>query len=119
MPYRLKRWQWALVAVLFPCYVVWAIFQIFGGFFLGVPPWTPALLNNSKLPIVRSFSVDRRSLLRVTGEIREGRVVIGLDGTPPLTVVGQLNRLFTLEPGAHRLRIENLESTGWIAYEVR
>jgi hypothetical protein len=119
MLYRLKPWQWALVAVLFPCYVVWAVFQIFGGYFLGVPPWTPALLNNTKIPIVRSLMLERRSLLRITGEIREGRAEIRLDDQPGLTVVGQINRVFTLEPGTHTLRIENRESTGWVAYQVQ
>ena len=118
MPYRLKRWQWAVVAVVFPCYVVWAIFQVFGGIYLGVPPWTPAWLNNTKIPIERRFTLERRTLLRITGEIREGQVRIQIDGQPELTVLGQVNRLVTLEPGEHRLVFGNVDSYGWIQYRL-
>jgi hypothetical protein len=118
MPYKLKRWQWALVAVLFPCYVTLAIFMIWGQFYLGVPPYTPAWLNNTTLPIERRFRLDRRTSLRVFGEINEGRLIVWVDDVQVAVIVGKFNKRLILEPGERRVRLENRETIGNLNYSL-
>ena len=118
MPYKLKRWQWALVAVLFPIYVTFAIFMIWGQFYLGVPPYTPAFLNNTKMPIERSFHLERRTSLRLFGEIREGRLIVWVDDVQVAVIVGMFNKRIVLEPGERHVRFENRETIGNLNYSL-
>jgi hypothetical protein len=118
MPWKLKPWQWALIAVLFPVYATLAIFAIWGNFFIGFPPWTPAFLNNTKLPLERTFRLDRKTSLRVFGEIEQGRLEIVLDGVQVAEIVGKFNHRFILKPGEHKLRLENRATIGNLNYSL-
>ncbi len=117
MPWKLKGWQWALV-ILFPVYATLAIFAIWGNFFIGFPPWTPAFLNNTKLSLNRTFELNRKTSLRVFGEIEQGRLEVFLDGVRVAEIVGKFNHRFVLKPGEHKLRLENRATIGNLNYSL-
>ena len=71
MSYKLKPWQWTLVGVAFSIYCVLATFGIYGGFYLGFPPYTPAFLNHTRQNITQTITLERKTLLRLTGNVRE------------------------------------------------
>ncbi len=117
MLWKLKGWQWALV-ILFPVYATLAIFAIWGNFFIGFPPWTPAFLNNTKLPLNRTFELTHKTSLRVFGEIEQGRLEVFLDGVRVAEIVGKFNHRFILKPGEHKLRLENRATIGNLNYSL-
>lgn len=116
MRLRLKPWGWVLVALALLLYLVWGTWSVYGGFYLGWPPYTPALLNGTRQPISRVLTPARRSVLRVRGEAREGRILVEIDGREAASLGGRFNRIFPLTPGRHELRLVNRESTGWVNY---
>jgi hypothetical protein len=118
MPYKLKPWQWALVALAFGVYAVMATFGIYGGFYLGIPPYTPAFLNHTRLNLTRTITLERKTLLRLIGNVREGRVEVKLNGRSVAVLLGQINQTLLLEAGTHELLLENQESTGEIGYRL-
>lgn len=118
MPYKLKGWQWALIIGLFPVYATLAIFAIWGNFFIGFPPWTPAFLNNTKLPLERTWNLERKTSLRVFGEIEQGRLEVFLDGVRVAEIVGKFNHRYVLTPGQHKLRLENRSTIGNLNYSL-
>lgn len=118
MPYKLKTWQWALVIGLFPVYATLAIFAIWGNFFIGFPPWTPAFLNNTTLPLERNFKLERATSLRVFGEIEQGRLEVFLDGVHVAEIVGKFDHRYILKPGQHHLRLENRATIGNLNYSL-
>jgi hypothetical protein len=119
VPYRLQRWQWITLIVTFPIYCLVVMFWVYGNFYLGYPPYTPALLNHSKRPIVREFLLERPTRLRIWGETSEGQVRVVINNTPKRTFVGRFDNGFLLQPGEHRVVLENLESTGFIQYSLQ
>ena len=119
MTLRLRRWQWAILAVLFAAYVVWATWGVYGGFYIGYPPYTPAYLNNTRRAIVRTVNLERPTRLRMFGALTVGRVKLLVDGEELAEFVGRFNRGFTLAAGRREIRIENEESAGWVNYELQ
>jgi hypothetical protein len=117
MPWKLKGWQWALI-ILFPVYATLAIFAIWGNFFIGFPPWTPAFLNNTKLPLNRTFELTRKTSLRVFGEIEQGRLEVFVDGVQVAEIIGKFNHRYILKPGEHTLRLENRATIGNLNYSL-
>jgi hypothetical protein len=118
MPYKLKPWQWALVGVAFSIYCVLATFGIYGGFYLGFPPYTPAFLNHTRQNIALTINLERQSLLRLVGNVREGRVEVKLNGKSIAVLLGQVNQTMLLDPGKYELLLENQQSTGDISYRL-
>ncbi len=118
MPYKLKPWQWALVGVVFSIYCVLATFGIYGGFYLGVPPYTPAFLNHTRQNITQTITLERQTLLRLVGNVREGRVEVKLNGKSIAVLLGQVNQTVLLEAGKYELLLENQQSTGDISYRL-
>jgi hypothetical protein len=115
---KLRRWQWALIVVGLAIYFTLATFQVFGGFYLGYPPYTPAWLNSTRFPLERTITVTRASSLVLTGNLREGRVSVKIDGAVVAEFVGDFNKRFILQPGTHALRLEMAEATGSLNYTV-
>ena len=118
MPYKLKPWQWALVGVAFCIYCVLATFGIYGGFYLGFPPHTPAFLNHTRQNISQTLTLERQTLLRLVGNVREGRVEVKLNGKSIAVLLGQVNQTMLLEAGKYELLLENQQSTGDISYRL-
>ena len=118
MPYKLKPWQWTLVGVAFCIYCVLATFGIYGGFYLGFPPHTPAFLNHTRQNISQTITLERQSLLRLVGNVREGRVEVKLNGKSIAVLLGQVNQTVLLEAGKYELVFVNQESTGEIGYRL-
>jgi hypothetical protein len=118
MPYKLKPWQWALVGVAFSIYCVLATFGIYGGFYLGFPPYTPAFLNHTRQDITQTITLERQTLLRLVGNVREGRVEVKLNGKSIAVLLGQINQTVLLEAGKYELLLENQQSTGDISYRL-
>ena len=116
--YRLKRWQWILIAVTLPIYFALATFQVFGGFYLGFPPVTPAWLNNTRFPLNRTLTVTRATSLHLFGSLREGRITVKLEGVTVAEFVGSYDKRITLQPGTHELRLEMAEATGDFNYAL-
>jgi hypothetical protein len=116
--YRLKRWQWILIAVTLPIYFTLATFQVFGGFFLGYPPITPAWLNNTRFPLERTLMVTRATSLHLFGSLREGRITVKLEGVTVAEFVGNYDKRITLQPGTHQMRLEMAEATGDFNYAL-
>jgi hypothetical protein len=115
---KLKRWQWALILITLPIYFTLATFQVFGGFYLGVPPYTPAWLNSTRFPLERTLTVTRPTSLLLTGNLREGRITVRLDGKTVAEFVGDFNKRFVLQPGTHQLRLEMAEASGSFNYAL-
>ena len=118
MPYKLKPWQWALVGLAFSIYCVLATFGIYGGFYLGFPPYTPAFLNHTRQNITQTIALERATLLRLTGNVREGRVEVKLNGKSVAVLLGQVNQTVLLKAGRYDLVFENQQSTGDIGYRL-
>jgi hypothetical protein len=116
--YRLKRWQWALVIPVLLAYFTFATFQVFGGFYIGYPPLTPAWLNSTRFPLERTFTVTRATSLRLFGSLREGRLTAKLEGRVVAEFIGNFDRRLTLQPGTHRFRLEMIEATGNFNYAL-
>lgn len=115
---RVRRRWWALAVVAIVIYTVLVTFLVYGGFYLGSPPVTPAFLNGTRASIVRTLDLDRRSRLRVWGDVSTGRVAVRIDGRVVAQATGRFDRSVVLEPGRHELRIENDETTGRVNYRV-
>jgi hypothetical protein len=116
--YKLKRWQWMLVGGLMLIYFLLATFQVYGGFYIGYPPYTPAFLNATRRPLERRFELSKASSLRVYGGLREGRVTMKLDGVQVRQFVGNFDARFTLLPGTRTLKLEMTEATGNLNYSL-
>lgn len=118
MARRVRRRWWVLGGVVWLGYFVVATFGVYGGFYLGSPPLTPAFLNATSAPIVRTLVLDRRSTLRLWGELSSGRVVVRVDGEVRAQFTGRFERSIVLEAGRHDLRIENRDTSGRINYRL-
>ncbi len=116
--YRFKRWQWALIAVFLPIYFTLATFQVFGGFYLGFPPVTPAFLNNTRFPLERTLTVIRVSSLHLFGNLREGRITVKLGGATIADFVGNFDKRVILQPGTHLMTLTMQEATGDFNYAL-
>jgi hypothetical protein len=119
LPYKLKRWQWALVAVALCCYFVFATFNVYGGFYLGFPPYTPLFMNDTRMTFERQFNLIRKSRLHFYGELREGRTTVKLNGVEKAVLLGRIDKGIVLEPGKWTLRLENNSSTGQLGFEIQ
>jgi hypothetical protein len=119
MRLRPKPWQVALIAVAFLLYIVSATFGVYGSFYVGYPPYTPAFLNHTIRPIVRAVRLERRTRLHVWGEITSGQVALQIDGKDAAVFIGRFDRGVILEAGAHTLRFDNRESTGRLEYALQ
>ncbi|HWG84663.1 MAG TPA: hypothetical protein VNT60_04195 [Deinococcales bacterium] len=100
-------------------YFVWGMFSVYGGYYIGYPPYTPAWMNGTTRPIVRDFDLDRGRILRVWGEAGQGRVIIRVDGREHRTVIGRFDTRLPLRAGRHQLRIEPQEASGSVNYSLR
>jgi hypothetical protein len=116
--YRLKPWQWGLVAIFLPIYFTLATFQVFGGFYIGYPPLTPAWLNSSRFPLERTLTVARVSSLRLFGSLREGRITVKIDGSAVGDFVGNFDKRVILQPGTHVMKLTMQEATGDFNYAL-
>jgi hypothetical protein len=56
--------------------------------------------------------------LRLTGNVREGRVEVKLNGKSIAVLLGQVNQTVLLEAGKYELLLENQQSTGDISYRL-
>ena len=119
LPYKLKRWQWALVACGLCIYFVFATFNVYGGFYLGIPGVTPLFMNDTRMPLEHRFSLTRKSRLHFYGELREGRTTVKLNGVEKAVLLGKIEKSIILEPGEWTLRLENNSSTGQLGFEVQ
>ena len=118
MLYRLKPWQWGLVAIFLPIYFTLATFQVFGGFYLGFPPLTPAFLNSSRFPLERTLTVTRVSSLRLFGNLREGRITVKVGGMTVADFVGNFDKRVILQVGTHVMSLTMKEATGDFNYAL-
>ena len=118
MPYRFKRWQWVLIGIFLPIYFTLATFQVFGGFYIGYPPLTPAWLNSSRFPLERTLTVSRVSSLRLFGNLREGRITVKLGGVTIADFVGNFDKRVILQPGTHVMKLTMQEATGDFNYAL-
>ena len=116
--YRFKRWQWVLIGIALPIYFTLATFQVFGGFYLGYPPLTPAFLNSSRFPLERTLMVSKVSSLRLFGSLREGRITVKLAGVKIGDFVGNFDKRVILQPGTHELKLTMQEATGDFNYAI-
>jgi hypothetical protein len=116
--YKFKRWQWILIGAAFLLYCTFIIFQVFGSFYIGYPPYTQAWLNHTRRPIERSFGLTRASSLHIFGALSEGRIKFILDGKTVTEFVGDYDKRLTLPPGPHRFRLEMDEATGSFDYRL-
>jgi hypothetical protein len=119
LPYKLKRWQWALVAAALCCYFVFATFNVYGGFYLGFPPYTPLFMNDTRMTFERQFNLTRKSRLHFYGELREGRTTVKLNGIEKAVLLGRIDKGIVLEAGDWVLRLENNSSTGQLGFEIQ
>ena len=116
--YRFKRWQWVLIGIFLPIYFTLATFQVFGGFYLGYPPLTPAFLNSSRFPLERTLTVTRVSSLHLFGSLREGRITVKLAGVKIADFVGNYDKRVILQAGTHVMELTMLEATGDFNYAL-
>ncbi|MFN3266871.1 MAG: hypothetical protein ACK41E_08525 [Deinococcales bacterium] len=116
--YKLKPWQWALVGVGLLIYFTISTLQIYGNFYLGYPPYTPAWLNYTKRPLERTLVLSKRSSLRIWGNLRQGRVKLKIDGVLVRSWVEDFDFRQTLPVGTHTMRLEMDEATGSLQYSV-
>ncbi|MEY4529733.1 MAG: hypothetical protein RLZZ156_454 [Deinococcota bacterium] len=116
--YKFKRWQWALIISGLLMYFTIITFQVYGNFYLGYPPYTPAFLSHSKRPIERIFELQRPSSLRVWGTLKEGRITLKINGTIKREWVDDFNLRLTLPAGTQKMRIEFEEATGQLEYSL-
>lgn len=116
--YRFKRWQWVLIGIFLPIYFTLATFQVFGGFYLGFPPLTPAFLNSSRFPLERTLTVTRISSLRLFGSLREGRITVKLAGVKIADFVGNFDKRVILQPGTQIMTLTMVEATGDFNYAL-
>jgi hypothetical protein len=114
----LKRWQWVVVIAAMLVYFLLATFQVYGGFYIGYPPYTPAFLNATRRPLERTFDLKKASSLRVYGHVREGRITMKLDGVQVRQFLGDFDARFTIQPGTRVLRLEMTEATGNLNYSL-
>ncbi len=119
LPYKLKRWQWALVAVALCCYFVFATFNVYGGFYLGFPPYTPLFMNDTRMGFERHITLTRKSRLHFYGELREGRTTVKLNGVEKAVLLGRIDKGITLAAGNWDLKLENNSSTGQLGFEIQ
>lgn len=118
MPFRLKRWQWVVAGLLFTGYAVLATFGVYGGFYIGYPPYTPAWLNATNETIERHFHLARPTRLHLWGELSAGRIVVSIDGREAATFAGRFDRGFTLASGERAVRLENEGSSGRVSFRL-
>jgi hypothetical protein len=116
--YRFKPWQWVLIGISLPIYFTLATFQVFGGFYLGFPPLTPAFLNSSRFPLERTLTVTRVSSLRLFGSLREGRITVTVDGSVVGDFVGNFDKRVILRAGTHSMKLIMQEATGDFNYAL-
>jgi hypothetical protein len=119
LPYKLKRWQWLLVGLALCCYFTFATFNVYGGFYLGFPPYTPLFMNDTRMVFERQINLTRKSRLHFYGELREGRTTVKLNGVEKAVLLGRIDRGIILEPGNWTLRLENNSSTGQLGFEIQ
>lgn len=119
LPYKLKRWQWLLVACALCIYFVFATFNVYGGFYLGIPGITPLWMNDTRMPLEHHFSLTRKSRLHFYGELREGRTTVKLNGVEKAVLLGRIDKGIILEAGEWTLRLENNSSTGQLGFEIQ
>ncbi len=116
--YKLKRWQWGLVIAGLLIYFIFITFQVYGNFYLGYPPYTPAFLSHSKRPLERTFVLEKPSSLRVWGTLKEGRITLKINDQIKREWVDDFDYRLTLAAGTQNLRIEFAEATGQLEYSL-
>lgn len=116
--YKLKRWQWITVACVLPLYFIFITFQVYGNFYLGYPPYTPAFLSHTKRPLERTLVVDKPSSLHIWGSLHEGRITLKLNGVIKREWVDDYDLRLTLPVGTTTLRLEMQEATGTLQYTL-
>jgi hypothetical protein len=115
-----RKWLWIGVGLLaLTVYTIYGVWGVYGGFYIGYPPFTPAWMNNSNRPIVRHLDLPRRSLLRVSGSINDGRIALRVDGKVVATFLGRFDRSLALDAGKHELRLEPSGASGSVNYQIR
>jgi hypothetical protein len=116
--YKLKRWQWALVGVGLAVYFVVITLQVYGNFYLGYPPYTPAWLNYTKRPLERTLVLDKKFSLRIWGGLRQGRISLKIDGVLVREWVEDFDYRQTLPAGTHTMQLLMDEATGSLQYSL-
>jgi hypothetical protein len=116
--YRFKRWQWGLVGAGLLVYFTLTTLQVYGNFYLGYPPYTPAWLNYTKRPLERTLTTNKKSSLRIWGDLRQGRISLKLDGVLVREWVEDFDFRITLNAGTHQMRLEMQEATGSLQYSL-
>jgi hypothetical protein len=116
--YKFKRWQWALIICGLLTYFTIITFQVYGNFYLGYPPYTPAFLSHTKRPIERTIVLPRASSLRIWGTLKEGRITLKINNIIIREWVDDYNTRLTLPAGTHNIRIEFQEATGRLEYTI-
>lgn len=116
--YKLKPWQWVVVGCGFLIYFVLTTLQVYGNFYLGYPPYTPAWLNYTKRPLERTLVLNKKSSLRIWGDLRQGRIEFKLNGELLRSWVEDFDFRQTLPAGTHTMRLEMEEATGSLQYSL-
>jgi hypothetical protein len=116
--YKLKRWQWGLVIAAMLLYFTVITLQVYGNFFLGYPPYTPAWLNYTKRPLERTFVLSKKSSLRIWGNLRQGRISLKINGTLTREWVQNFDYRQTLPVGTHTMQLLMEEATGSLQYSI-
>ena len=116
--YKFKNWQWGLIIGGLMLYFVFITFQVYGNFYLGYPPYTPAFLSHTKRPLERTFTLTKPSSLRVWGTLKEGRISLKINKVTKREWVDDFDLRLTLAAGTQNLRIEMQEATGTLNYSL-
>jgi hypothetical protein len=116
--YKFKRWQWVLIISGLLIYFTIITFQVYGNFYLGYPPYTPAFLSHTKRPIERTFQLTRPSSLRIWGTLKQGRITLKINKVIKREWVDDFDLRLTLPTGTHTMQIEMQEATGQLEYSL-
>ncbi len=116
--YKFKRWQWGLIIVGLLTYFTIITFQVYGNFYLGYPPYTPAFLSHTRRPLERTLTLTRASSLRIWGGLKEGRISVRINDVLKREFVDDYDVRLTLAAGTYALKIEMNEATGSLNYSL-
>jgi hypothetical protein len=116
--YRFKRWQWGVVIAGMLIYFTVITLQVYGNFYLGYPPYTPAWLNYTKRPLERTLILSKKSSLRIWGNLRQGRISLKINGKLTREWVQNFDYRQTLLEGTHTLQLLMEEATGSLQYSL-
>lgn len=118
---RAGRPGWLIVLALtaLGVYLFWVTWGVYGGFYVGYPPYTPALLNSTRATISRMLKAPRRVRLLISGNVTQGQVVLVLDGKVKSRLTGLVQHEEVIAEGFHVMELQNRDSSGYVNYALQ